>query len=364
VNSRRRKHEKDGIEIIEGTGSDSPTQAQYRQRAAVSLVAPYGVEDPHAPNAKRPSLGALLVEAGIASDEQVRDAVAEGLRSGEKLGEVAVRKGWTTEVRMARLLAQQWKLRYLDAAMLSVDLEVVARLPFEELVELQVVPIALDEGGGVLAIADPNQMVFDAVRRRIGEVSYAVVTRTALDDLLQSPAFSAPLVDEENAVLPQGVALEAELFENEPAEIEPCEAPLVSESSGAFALERDQLARDGDDRAHPEAAEADAPLPQGGAHLGLSAPHAEAALASIDTATAELVSLRTEVEELARALALAFAQLAAWEVQLREAEAASTRDRETILRLESELPLRSERLKMLRKHAARLTEALDSDGAS
>src|SRR5579871_1863274 len=45
----------------------------------------------------RPSFGALLVRAGIASDTDVKNALEEGLRSGERLGEVVIRKGWASE---------------------------------------------------------------------------------------------------------------------------------------------------------------------------------------------------------------------------------------------------------------------------
>jgi hypothetical protein len=61
----------------------------------------------------RPSLAALLAEAGVASEEQLRRAAAEGMASGERLGEVVLRRGWIDEQGLAQVLARQWQLPFL-----------------------------------------------------------------------------------------------------------------------------------------------------------------------------------------------------------------------------------------------------------
>ena len=54
-----------------------------------------GVEDRggHATAAARPPLARLLADAGVASEDQLRMAVAEGMDRGERLGEVVLRRG-------------------------------------------------------------------------------------------------------------------------------------------------------------------------------------------------------------------------------------------------------------------------------
>jgi hypothetical protein len=49
---------------------------------------------------RRP-LASLLAEAGVASEEQLRLAVAEGMGSGERLAEIVLRRGWIDEVGLA-----------------------------------------------------------------------------------------------------------------------------------------------------------------------------------------------------------------------------------------------------------------------
>jgi hypothetical protein len=55
---------------------------------------------------RRP-LGALLIEAGIASEDEIQDALDECIRTRERLAEVVLRRGWISERKLARLLADQ-----------------------------------------------------------------------------------------------------------------------------------------------------------------------------------------------------------------------------------------------------------------
>ena len=69
----------------------------------------------------RSSLGTLLIEAGVASKKDVKDALAEGQQTGERLGEVIIRKGLATDELIAKLLAEQWQLPYAEADEITVD---------------------------------------------------------------------------------------------------------------------------------------------------------------------------------------------------------------------------------------------------
>jgi hypothetical protein len=55
----------------------------------------------------RLSLGALLVQEGVASEEEVQDALDECIRTRERLAEVVVRRRWISERKLAKLLADQ-----------------------------------------------------------------------------------------------------------------------------------------------------------------------------------------------------------------------------------------------------------------
>ena len=69
----------------------------------------------------RVPLGRLLVEAGLLTDSQVDDALFEAGQTGERLGEIAVRRGMLSEEDLARTLAEQWSLSYVDRASIFFD---------------------------------------------------------------------------------------------------------------------------------------------------------------------------------------------------------------------------------------------------
>lgn len=55
----------------------------------------------------RLKLGEMLVDAGLANRQQLEDALAEQARTGEKLGEIALRQGWLSPGQLDRALRFQ-----------------------------------------------------------------------------------------------------------------------------------------------------------------------------------------------------------------------------------------------------------------
>ena len=117
--------------------------------------------------ARRPSLAGLLVGAGLTSYEQITEALEEGLGTGERLGEVIVRRGWATEEDLAELLAEQWSLPYLDGAQIDVDPVAVEQLPLATARELGALPVHYDGAELVVAIAEPAEDRFAKVREAL-----------------------------------------------------------------------------------------------------------------------------------------------------------------------------------------------------
>ncbi len=161
--------------------------AQFGRRGRGSAEAADPLEDWVELPSYRPSFGALLVRAGMASDQDVKNALEEGLRTGERLGEVVIRRGWATEERIAKLLADQWQLPFVEAGKIAVDPTALQRVPLAVARELGALPIGLDGTAVVLAVADPSEDLFAAVKSRIGEASYVVVARSVLDPLIDDP---------------------------------------------------------------------------------------------------------------------------------------------------------------------------------
>jgi hypothetical protein len=136
---------------------------------------------------RRPSLAGLLVNGGFTTYEQITEALEEGLGTGERLGEVIVRRGWATQEDLAALLAEQWTVPYVDSAGLELDASAVSELSLERARELEAIPVWWENGRLVVAFAEPADERFAKVRELLDDPAFVVVTRSVLDGLLDDP---------------------------------------------------------------------------------------------------------------------------------------------------------------------------------
>jgi Type II secretion system (T2SS), protein E, N-terminal domain len=132
-------------------------------------------------------LGRLFVNAGLLTEAQVDEALREGSQTGERLGEVIVRRGLVTEEKVAQMLAEQWALSYVDRASIWFDADALARLSREDAHRLQAMPTRVQDGRVVVAVAEPTEQRLNALRDVIGsDTVVVVVPKTALDAALNS----------------------------------------------------------------------------------------------------------------------------------------------------------------------------------
>ena len=115
-------------------------------------------------------LGTLVLREGLVAEEQLEDALVEHMRTGKRLGEVLLERGWLHERDLGRLLAGQKGLPFVDVT--AADAEPPAlRLLDEETARLQIaLPLWLENEGQLLvAVADPsNEVVLENLRRALG----------------------------------------------------------------------------------------------------------------------------------------------------------------------------------------------------
>lgn len=77
----------------------------------------------------RPQLGALLLRDGALTVEQLEWALLEKEMSGKRLGEILVERGLAPGATVARALAEQHGLGFLDLARAEIDPSTVGLLP-------------------------------------------------------------------------------------------------------------------------------------------------------------------------------------------------------------------------------------------
>jgi len=135
----------------------------------------------------RVPLGRLLVESGLLNDAQVEDALFEGGQTGERLGEIVVRRVLISEEDLAKTLAEQWSLSYVDRASIFFDPGALGSLSREDAQHLEAMPTRVQDGRIVVAVAEPTEQRLQALRDVIGEDTVMVVVpRAALDAALSS----------------------------------------------------------------------------------------------------------------------------------------------------------------------------------
>jgi hypothetical protein len=306
---------------------------------------------------RRPSLGALLVQAGYASEQDIKTTITEGLETGERLGEIVVRKGWATDEEIAQLLAEQWQLRYLPREELSVDPAAARRMPLEMARELRALPVALEGDTVVVALAEPGHDLFARLSERVGDTSFVVVSASALESLFaspllasgthaESPAVAEDEIDEPVNQLETPFELETEAFVPE-VELEPEIRAVVPE-----------------EEVEPDAAGLESPPEAVAFKRPAAGTLAEIAVTTIENAMGELDRARSEIAALGASLELARDQLGEQEDELEAAAEAQEQDAETIRRLENELARQSELFETLKQQVATLTHTLNADTAT
>jgi len=121
-------------------------------------------------------LGTLIFRAGLLAEEQLEDALQEGMRTGKRLGEVLIERGWIAEKDLGRMLAGQKGLPYIEVTAADAQPDALRALP-EQNARLQVaLPLRYDNGELTVAVADPsNELEIENLRRALGAEPQLVV---------------------------------------------------------------------------------------------------------------------------------------------------------------------------------------------
>jgi type IV pilus assembly protein PilB len=115
-------------------------------------------------------LGSLLINRGLLTVDQVKQAFEEQQLTGKRLGEIVVGHGWVSSADLSKALAHQSGLDYVDLAETELDTETAMLLPKEYAVRYQALPVRfLDADLLLVAVADPTNIgVADDLRLALG----------------------------------------------------------------------------------------------------------------------------------------------------------------------------------------------------
>jgi type IV pilus assembly protein PilB len=200
---------------------------------------------------RRLRLGDMLVRDALLTPEQLREALAAKAENRQKrLGEIVVERGWVAGDDLAKALAEQHGIEYVDLAQSSIDDAAVDLLPERLARRYNALPIKfLGEDTVLVAVADPTDVVTsDDLKLALGlnvrlavaeaadlERSLSRIYRTELEvdeqvapteaaaetdevdeDIRDSAATSAPAIKLVNSVLSRAIEDDASDIHFEP----------------------------------------------------------------------------------------------------------------------------------------------------
>ena len=105
----------------------------------------------------RPYLGAVILKSRLLRADQLDEALAEQQRSRKRLGEILIERGWLFPPDVARALASQHGLDYVDIQYTSVDPRAAATLNPDIGRRHCAIPVRfLTDGRILVAVSDPT----------------------------------------------------------------------------------------------------------------------------------------------------------------------------------------------------------------
>jgi hypothetical protein len=162
------------------------TWARYNRVDAGPAAAPPTIREPGAPPVHaQPSgsgtkpplrLGELLVGKALINGDQLSRALVDSRQTGETLGRVLVRHGSVFESDLARVLAEQWSIPYVNLALIGVDRSALSLLPRDVGLRYAAVPVRFVGSELRVAFADPSDVeAVAAVQERLSAPIQAAI---------------------------------------------------------------------------------------------------------------------------------------------------------------------------------------------
>lgn len=136
---------------------------------------------------QRPRLGELLLERGLITEVQLKEALAETADTGELLGRILIGKRWLFEDELARALAEQLGIPYVSLRSAGVDRALARMLPADIGLHYAAIPIGFMGDRLRVAFADPcDESATGAVSRHFASYDPVVAELSEIEFVWRS----------------------------------------------------------------------------------------------------------------------------------------------------------------------------------
>lgn len=125
-------------------------------------------------------LGELLIDSGVIDEEALNKALETQKNTGEKLGEVLVSEGFTTNVQIVNAVKNQLNIQLINLENITIKQDIINLLPENIARKYEVIPVDFINGQLLVTMSDPmNYFAIEDIKISTG---YAVKTAISLRD--------------------------------------------------------------------------------------------------------------------------------------------------------------------------------------
>src|ERR1035441_3902066 len=125
---------------------------------------------PSVTTAAKRHIGQILISQGILTEDQLRIALLEQMKSKLPVGKLLVNLGFVSEATLRDALSEKLGLQSVDLSQIIIDSQAMKLVPRDFALRHHIFPIALDRERGTLivALSDTNNLVaLDQLRARL-----------------------------------------------------------------------------------------------------------------------------------------------------------------------------------------------------
>ncbi|MGH7800870.1 MAG: hypothetical protein ACREOW_09625 [Thermodesulfobacteriota bacterium] len=138
----------------------------------------------------RKLLGDLLLEAGVITEDQLREAHERQWSQGGRILSLLVELGFISETKLKDFLTKKLKLPLLNPLTPQIEEDTLKLIPAETAYKLKVIPVSLEKNLGrkmlILATSDPDIEIADAVSFITGlDVKLGFASETDIETALK-----------------------------------------------------------------------------------------------------------------------------------------------------------------------------------
>src|ERR1035437_3359981 len=108
---------------------------------------------------RKKNIGTILIERGNLNPDHLPVIIEKLTTTRQRFGEIAIHEGFITEEDLARALADQFSLEYVDLRNFKMDSELLNQLPPDAIYRFHFVPLEIQPHVIVVAVADPTAVV-------------------------------------------------------------------------------------------------------------------------------------------------------------------------------------------------------------